>query len=206
MKNPLHYQLSECDCGPTALLNGLSYLFQREEIPPEVIRNVMLYCLDCYNDEGIPCKSGTSMAAMMFLSNWLNGFCKTGRLPVSSQYLSGRSVYIGPESYINDALMRGGVAVVRLFYEEAHYVVLTGIEKDGIRMFDPYYEEEPFKEEGVQLVLDQPFSHNRIVPACYFNQESLELYAFGPYEMREAVLLFNNETMITPEKSIEYFI
>ena len=95
---------------------------------------------------------------------------------------------------------------MRLFYEEAHYVVLTGIEKDGIRMFDPYYEEEPFKEEGVQLVLDQPFSHNRIVPACYFNQESLELYAFGPYEMREAVLLFNNETMITPEKSIEYFI
>ena len=74
MKNPLHYQLSECDCGPTALLNGLSYLFQREEIPPEVIRNVMLYCLDCYNDEGIPCKSGTSMAAMIRIDRFLCRF------------------------------------------------------------------------------------------------------------------------------------
>ena len=41
-KNPLHYQLTEYDCGPTAMLDAISYLFQREEIPPEIIRNVML--------------------------------------------------------------------------------------------------------------------------------------------------------------------
>ena len=54
MKNPLHYQLSEYDCGPTAMLDAISYLFDREEILPEIIRNVMLYCLDCYGSEGIP--------------------------------------------------------------------------------------------------------------------------------------------------------
>lgn len=27
MKNPLHYQLSDYDCGPTAMLDALSYLF-----------------------------------------------------------------------------------------------------------------------------------------------------------------------------------
>ena len=43
MKNPLHYQLSEYDCGPTAMLDAISYLFDREEILPEIIRNVMLY-------------------------------------------------------------------------------------------------------------------------------------------------------------------
>lgn len=52
MKNPLHYQLSEYDCGPTAMLDAISYLFDREEILPEIIRNVMLYCLDCYGSEG----------------------------------------------------------------------------------------------------------------------------------------------------------
>ena len=41
MKNPLHYQLSEYDCGPTCMLNAVSFLFEREEIPPEVIRNIM---------------------------------------------------------------------------------------------------------------------------------------------------------------------
>ena len=94
MKNPLHYQLSEYDCGPTAMLDAISYLFDREEILPEIIRNVMLYCLDCYGSEGIPGKSGTSRAAMMFLSNWLNGFGEIRNLPVSSQYLSGKSVYL----------------------------------------------------------------------------------------------------------------
>ena len=34
MKNPLHYQLSEYDCGPTAMLDAISYLFDREEILP----------------------------------------------------------------------------------------------------------------------------------------------------------------------------
>ena len=84
MKNPLHYQLSEYDCGPTAMLDAISYLFDREEILPEIIRNVMLYCLDCYGSEGIPGKSGTSRAAMMFLSNWL----LTGRFRISPKPLS----------------------------------------------------------------------------------------------------------------------
>ena len=52
MKNPLHYQLSEYDCGPTAMLDAISYLFDREEILPEIIRNVMLYCLDCMARKG----------------------------------------------------------------------------------------------------------------------------------------------------------
>ena len=45
MKSPLRYQFSEYDCGPTTMLNAVSYLFEREEIPPEIIRNVMLYSL-----------------------------------------------------------------------------------------------------------------------------------------------------------------
>ena len=56
MKNPLHYQISEYDCGPTSMLNAIIYLFDRDEIPPEVIRNTMLYCLDCHSKEGIPGK------------------------------------------------------------------------------------------------------------------------------------------------------
>ena len=60
MKNPLHYQLTEYDCGPTSLLNAVNYLFEREEIPPEIVRNIMLYCLDCYGADGVSGKSGTS--------------------------------------------------------------------------------------------------------------------------------------------------
>ena len=138
MKSPLRYQFSEYDCGPTTMLNAVSYLFEREEIPPEIIRNVMLYSFDCYSQKGEPGRAGTSRMAMMFLSNWLDGFGRATNLPLSSQYLSGKSVYIGQESFINDALHRGGAAVVRLFYDVEHYALLTGELPDGrILMFDP---------------------------------------------------------------------
>ena len=65
MKNPLHYQLSDYDCGPTSVLNAVAYLFEREDIPPEILRNVMLYCLDCHSFDGAPGKLGTSTSAMM---------------------------------------------------------------------------------------------------------------------------------------------
>lgn len=58
MKSPLRYQMSEYDCGPTTMLNGISYLFPRESISPEIIRNIMLYSLDSYGGEGIMGKAG----------------------------------------------------------------------------------------------------------------------------------------------------
>ena len=206
MKNPLHYQLSEYDCGPTAMLDAISFLFEREEISPVVIRNIMLYCLDCYNCEGIMGKSGTSSAAMMFLSNWLNGFGKVGQLPVSSRYLSGKKVWIGKESLINDALCRGGAVVIRLFFECAHYVLLTGTQDGKILLFDPYYVAESLNEKGVTQVEDHLFEYNRIVDESCFNRETEELYALGPIEGREAVIIFNENTKKTEEKTIEYFI
>ena len=46
MKTPLLYQLSEFDCGPITLYNALKYLFDRDEIPYEVIKEIMNYTLD----------------------------------------------------------------------------------------------------------------------------------------------------------------
>lgn len=205
-KNPLHYQLSEYDCGPTAMLNAISFLFEREEISPVVIRNIMLYSLDCYNGEGIMGKSGTSSAAMMFLSNWLNGFGNIGQLPVEASHLSGESVWLGKESRINDALCRGGVVVARVFFECAHYVLLTGMQDGKILMFDPYYVDETFSEPGIAQIEDQPFRYNRIVEEKRFNRETTELYALGPKSEREAVIIYNRNTKKTAEKTIEYFI
>ena len=208
MKTPLHYQISEYDCGPTSMLNAMSFLFSREELPPEILRNTMLYCLDCYGKEGHPGKSGTSCMAMMFLSNWLDGLGKAGLLPVSSRYLRGEEVFIGEGSRLNDTLCCKGVAVVRLWFEVEHYVLMTGVEDEEILLFDPYYQEEAFEgaESLVRIDLAHPLWYNRRVPFSFFNRETQELYALGKKEAREAVLLFNDTTKLTAEKSIEYFI
>ncbi|WP_315436289.1 peptidase C39 [uncultured Selenomonas sp.] len=209
MKIPLRYQMSEYDCGPTALLNAVSYLFPRREVPPEIIRSVMLYTLDCYGMDGTACKAGTSRMAMMYLANWLEGFSRATKFPLTCQYISGRAVHIGAHSYINDALVRGGAAVVRLFYEVEHYALLTGASEGHIYLFDPYYlaEAEPeFVQEGIAVTLAHPNSYNRIVPFDVFNRETQELYAFGVVDSREAVLLFDERTRRTADDTIEYFI
>ena len=46
MKTPLLYQLSEFDCGPITLYNALKYLFDRDEISYEVIKEIMNITLD----------------------------------------------------------------------------------------------------------------------------------------------------------------
>lgn len=60
MKNVLNYQTSEYDCGPVSFLNGVRYLFDREEIFPDIVKFIMLYTLDTYNTKGELCRRGTS--------------------------------------------------------------------------------------------------------------------------------------------------
>ena len=205
MKIPLRDQITEYDCGPTSLLNGLSCLFEREELAPDLVRNIMLYSLDSFGTDGVCGKSGTSYAAMMFLSNWLDAYGKTGLLPVSSRYLAGREVNWGQQSRLRGAVVRGGAAVVRVDPESWHYVLVTGVRDEAVRLFDPYWEREP-AAPGVTPVEDQPYSHNRLVAASRFEGASPNPYAFGPVETREAVLLFNTRTALTQEETVEYVI
>jgi len=205
MKQPLRYQITEYDCGPTSLLNAVSFLFEREDIPPELVRNIMLYSLDTYGADGFSGKSGTSHTAMLFLSHWLEGFGKAGRLPIRSEYLTGRDVNFGDGSRIVSALRRGGAAVVRLDLDGWHYVLLTGIEGEGVLVFDPYYLPGALPAE-VQAVEGQEEKYNRVVPRALFETEEIRPYGFGPYDQREAVLLYNRATELTEENTIEYMI
>lgn len=206
MHNPLRYQITEYDCGPTSMLNAVSFLFPREEIPPEIIRNIMIYCLDCFGEDGTSGKCGTSHMAMMFLSHWINSYGQAGHLAVSSRYLSGREVSLSQNGYLRDTLRRGGAAVVRVDLEGWHYVLLTGIRDGEVRLFDPYFLKNPLPDPTMKIVTDHPTEYNRIIPASCFDREVRELYAFGPYEEREAVLLFNEHTKLTEEKTVEYII
>lgn len=234
MKNPLHYQLTEYDCGPTSMLDAVSFLFEREQIPAEIIRETMLYCMDCHGSDGLCGTKGTSCTAMMFLANWYSNFGVNGQMPIATRYERGPQVYIDTkeqaeaaggvsadaseasagacpagaeefaqshgnpesESLIRRALSEGSAVVVRLFLDEAHYVLLTGIDGDDVYMFDPYYQEGPLDfAPDIRFVDDRPFSCNRIVPAKYLNAEGETIYSLGPKATREAIIITNTGKM-----------
>lgn len=82
MKNLLNYQSTEFDCGPVSLLNAFRYLFEREELPPDLAKFIMLYCNDAHNPKGEIGKHGTSCAAMRFMASFLNDYSMGRNFPI----------------------------------------------------------------------------------------------------------------------------
>ena len=96
MKNYLNYQSSEYDCGSVSITNGIRYLFDREEISPDILKCIMLYTMDTYNEQGQPCRHGTSAAAMRFVGSWLNQLAAVRSFPIQTQFLFGNDVTLSP--------------------------------------------------------------------------------------------------------------
>lgn len=201
MKNLLNYQTSEYDCGPVTLLNGIRYLFEREDIYPDIIKFIMLYSMDTYNEEGELCKHGTSAAAMNYINSWLNHFSQVKNFPLHCEFYSGKDVTLAPGSPILQALEKGGVVLLRVFLEVAHYVLLTGIENNRILLFDPYYEEEDDPEldeeyftDEIIFINDRPKSANRSVAIERLGRVTNGYYEMGEFCCREALIMFNTDT------------
>lgn len=205
MKNPLNYQTTEYDCGPTSMSNAISFLFKREEIPPDVMKCIMQYCLDSYNRKGEAHKSGTSDMAMCFLSGWLNQFGKVRKFPVVCENLTGESVYIGQNSKITECLQQKGAVVAKVMLGCWHYVLLTGIEGEYIDIFDPYFRQKDFNTPGVTMIWDEPKKRNRRVHMDVLNRTGKGIYELGKIQRRECVLLYNSNTRQTMDQ-IEYII
>jgi hypothetical protein len=205
MKNPLSYQSTEYDCGPTSMLNAINYLFHRSEISPDVIKSIMMYCLDSYNKKGEAYKSGTTGMAMLFLANWLNQFGKVKKWPIQCEMLNGEMVHISQNSRIAECLSQNGAVVARVMLGCWHYVLLTGIDENYVYLFDPYYRVKPFTMEGIEMISDAPTKMNRKVKHEILNSEGKGYYAFGKAESRECMLLFNKKSKVSMD-SIEYFI
>ena len=174
MKNLLNYQTSEYDCGPVTLLNGIRYLFDREDIYPDIIKFIMLYSMDTYNEEGELCKHGTSAAAMNFITSWLNHFSQIKNFPLHCEFYSGEEVTLTPESPV--------------------------IENDRILLFDPYYEEEDdpdldeeYATDEILFIHDQPKKANRSVAIERLNRTTTDYYEMGKPCCREALVMFNTD-------------
>lgn len=200
MKNLLCYQTSEYDCGPVTLLNGIRYLFEREDIYPDIVKFIMLYSMDTYDENGEICKHGTSAAAMNYICSWLNHFSRVKNFPLYCEFYSGEKVSLTPGNQIMTALENGAVVVLHLFLDVGHYVLLTGIEDDRVLLFDPYYEEEDepdldkeYDTDEIIFIHDQPKKANRSISLERLNRTSTDYYEMGCSCCREALIMYNKE-------------
>lgn len=184
MKVPLRYQVTEFDCGPISIFNALNYLFEREEIPADLIKSIMQYTLDEYNHHANA--GGTSREAMKFLTNWLNAYAISTKLDLVCLRYEGSEINI---NVIREWIAAYGALIVRLIQSNEHYVTLTAMDDDYVYLFDSYYfplhhyDSDP----EVDIITDHPLEYNRRVSINRFLSESNLDFSLGSIKNREII-------------------
>jgi len=190
MRSPLRYQATEYDCGPTSMTNAIIYMFDRNEIPPDVMRHIGQGTLDSFDENGHVGRYGTSGAAIRYFGSWLNELRYAGLLPIESRFAEKEDVYWGEGSGLTEAVVHGSAIVLHVFLNGyGHYILVTGKDGNRCRVFDPYYSRQEPAGSGVIKVADQPFSHNLLVPEEILNGTSIEDYSMGAVSTREALII-----------------
>lgn len=188
MKTPLRYQITEFDCGSVSLVNCITYLFEREHIPAELIKAINSYTLDCYDEHGNLGQKGTSREAVKFLTRWICDFARTKDFHLRCEYLDGKSVTL---KKIEDCVKAGGCVNLRTYQEVEHYVTVTNADDKFVYLFDPYFNPASEYENNPHITadFDHPTQYNRIVDKIYFNSTKEDEFCLGPIAKREIVLL-----------------
>lgn len=190
MKNPLSYQISEYDCGPTSVINALMYLYDRESIKPDLINNIYKYTLDRYNKRGIQGMYGTSDVSMYFLSQYFNHYSKSTGFKIYCECINNEHVYFKDNDKFIDCVKNKGVIILKCISGVPHYILITDIIDDDVYIFDSYYRKRSFNLEGVEII-NEPFKANRVIKKHVLDCEGKSDYNLGKVEDRIAVLMYN---------------
>lgn len=190
MKVPLKYQNTEYDCGTTSFVNALAYLYDREEIPVELLKSIYRYTLDVENEEGIVDKGGTSKKHAELLSKHFVKYANENKnFNINCEILRGNEVKI---EKMKRTLENNGVIIARCsLLKDGHYIIIAKIIGNTVYIFDPYYiQESYFDSDGdVELVLHKSFSHNRLVNLNRLFDERQKDYSLFKQEEREVILI-----------------
>lgn len=197
MKSPLNYQVTRYDCGKTSFINALAYLYEREEIPPQVTDYALRVTGDC--NLGVKgYMRGTSSYALAFMAAWCNDYLAKAGFPIRCQALRDDEVSVQDGATLLRGIESGAVAVCGCYIGVDHYVLITGVDGDDVLIFDPYYDTWPpqnfdVPDEGVVWVDDHPFSHNRRISKSVLEDRDGKGYSLFAKSGRDAVLIWRTD-------------
>lgn len=188
MKTPLRYQITEYDCGTVSLLNAVSYLFKREDIPVELVRAIHMYTIDCYGYTGQKSNEWMPSSSINEMCRWFTNCSLKNDYKINSSYLRGTNVNY---ENIEKCIRAGGVVFTRIWRKEPQYVIITNINVLNTYIFDSSYaEDEDYKKEtDIRVIESKPSEYNRIVRTDKVFSETNSIYSLGKYEDRECILM-----------------
>lgn len=179
MKIPLRYQITEFDCGTTSLLNAISYIFNREEIPANLVHEISTYTLDNFDKDGNEFEGGTSVISLGFIQHWINQYVTFKKMPLKVRLLEKDDAILAVDKAAKLFANKGCILASVWLMDVAHYVIITNIDDNFAYIFDPYYVEKDYfsNNDNIEIIKDMPFSCNRKIKLSQLYLENKEDYS-----------------------------
>ena len=150
---------------------------------------IYTYTLDAKGKDGVVGEKGTSSDATKKLSKLFTKFANKNDFGLMCELLNGYDVTL---IKMKECLNKKGVIIARCYQDEEHYVLITKTDDMFAYIFDPYYvvEDHYYKDPQVAVVLNQIFTHNRIVEIKRLFSESKDDFSLMESEKREIILIY----------------
>ena len=208
MKTPFRYQATDSDCVPTTFINALQFLFEREEIPQDVLQKVMSYSLNTVNNKGEIGKDGTTGYAIEAILEFIRSYRKDG-FACECEYLEGGQVHLRQGNKLMKCINNGGVVLLAVCTDNTDYathVILAlgqDLSRNSLLFFDPFFRKRKFYGECpdtiewlgfgfVDEATERPIGQNPNLRVSYERLNSYDClrYSMGPKHVRECYLLW----------------
>ena len=192
MKTAFRLQASEYDCVPTTALNALSYLYERNEIPPLAIQRIFMYCLDSISTRQAV-GHGTSTYAVQLFGNFLNAY-RHKTFITSATYISGTEVHLAQNNQIARTLNANGAALLNVSTGSklSHYILALYLDDSWLYAFDPYPKMQRKANNGNYEYMPQDHGQApnvRIHRTWLDTHSNKGAFRFGSSTQREALLI-----------------
>lgn len=135
MKVAFRQQVTDYDCVPTSIINGLSYLFHRQDVPPFVVKRIYKDCLD------VDAFKGTSGDATHEVAYWLNSYRdkRFGKFAVEARLIRESQVHMQENGKIMRCLAANGVVLLTVYVGRSDWHCILGfhVENGWLHCYDP---------------------------------------------------------------------
>ncbi|MBT0664497.1 hypothetical protein KI809_09315 [Geobacter pelophilus] len=196
MKSNFRQQVSNYDCTPSCIINGLSYLFHRHEVPPFIVYRVYKDCLDG------DASRGTSERATREMAYLLNSYRdpRYKSFAVEAKLIYGTQVHLRKKSKIIGCIEDGGAALLCVHSSNNfwHYILAFYHEDGWLHCFDPSPRTRRYlNNDAVQFDLNSGHQEANLLIRCDWLDRDFtgarnhhnNKYIFGSTDNRECFLL-----------------
>lgn len=197
MKVPFRQQASEYDCVPTTVINALSYLFSRRELPPFIVHRVYKDLMD------IESSRGTSSRAIQDLGYLLNNYREKRyeKFVVDSKFIWGAQVHLRQNSKIIRCLDANGAALICVHSNRGswHYILAFRYDGEWLHCYDPFPRSKRFlvNNDAVKFIETTGHQDPNLFIRCDWLEKDFDKtdhfderkYVFGGHDDRECLLL-----------------